>query len=64
MGTRKVVLSAAAIIFLLVAAAALYRLLVGFSLSIGNQEIGQAATFFVLAISLALTMMLFSEARK
>ena len=64
MGTRKLVLSAAALIFLAVAAASLYRLLVGFPMAIGGMEIGQTATFFVLVCSLALTMMLFNESRK
>jgi len=64
MGTRKLVLSAAAIIFLLVTLAAAYRLLVGFPMSIGGEEVGQVSTFFVLVCGAALTMMLFSEARK
>ena len=64
MATRKLVLSAAALIFLLITAAALYRLLVGFPISIGGEEVGQASTFFVLVCSAALTLMLFNEARK
>jgi hypothetical protein len=64
MGTRKLVLSVAALIFLLVTLAALYRLLFGFPMSIGGEEVGQVSTFFVLVCGAALTMMLFSEARK
>jgi hypothetical protein len=64
MGTRKLVLSAAALIFLLVTLAALYRLLFGFPMSIGGEEVGQVSTFFVLVCGAALTLMLFSEARK
>ena len=64
MGTRKIVLSAAAVIFLLVTLAAAYRLLVGFPMSIGGKEVGQVSTFFVLVCGAALTLMLFSEARK
>jgi len=64
MGTRKLVLSAAAFIFLLVTLAAVYRLLVGFPMSIGGEEVGQVATFFVLVCGAALTLMLFNEARK
>ena len=64
MGTRKLVLSVAALIFLLVTLAALYRLLFGFPMSIGGEEVGQVSTFFVLVCVAALTMMLFSEARK
>ena len=64
MGTRKIVLSATAVIFLLVTLAAAYRLLVGFPMSIGGEEVGQVSTFFVLVCGAALTLMLFSEARK
>ena len=53
MGTRKLVLSAAAVIFLLIAVASLYRLLVGFPITIGGQEIGQVITFLVLVVSIA-----------
>lgn len=64
MASRKLVLTAAAIIFLLITAAALYRLLIGFPMSIGGEEIGQVSTFFVLVCGAALTVMLFNEARK
>lgn len=64
MATRKLVLSAAAVIFLLIAAASLYRFLIGFPISIGGQEVGQVSTFFVLVCSVALSMLLFNEARK
>ncbi|MCF2514178.1 hypothetical protein LVY65_03720 [Sphingomonas sp. G124] len=64
MATRKLVLSAAAIIFLLVALGALYRLLVGFPISIGGVEIGQVGTFFALVVGAGLSLMLFNEARK
>jgi hypothetical protein len=64
MGSRKLILTLAALVFLLVTAAALYRLLVGFPLSIGGEEVGQVSTFFVLVCGAALTLMLFNEARK
>jgi len=64
MGSRKLVLTLAALVVLLVTAAALYRLLVGFPLSIGGEEVGQVSTFFVLVCGAALTLMLFNEARK
>ena len=64
MATRKLVLSAAAIIFLLIAALALYRLMVGFPISIGGEELGQTASFLVLVCGAALALMLFNEARK
>lgn len=64
MATRKLVLTLAALVFLLITAAALYRLLVGFPMSIGGEEIGQVSTFFVLVCGAALTLMLFKESRK
>jgi hypothetical protein len=64
MATRKLVLSAAAIIFLLIAALALYRLLVGFPITIGGMEVGQTMSFFALVCGAALGLMLFNEARK
>jgi hypothetical protein len=64
MASRKLVLSLAAIIFLLVAAGALYRLMVGFPITIGGVAIGQVGTFFALVIGAGLALMLFSEARK
>lgn len=64
MGSRKLVLTVVALIFLLITAAALYRLLVGFPMSIGGEEIGQVSTFFVLVCGAALTLALFNEARK
>ena len=64
MGSRKLVLTVVALIFLLITAAALYRLLVGFPMSIGGEEIGQVSTFFVLVCGAALTLMMFNEARK
>jgi len=63
MASRKLVLLAAAVIFLLIAAACLYRLLVGFPITIGGQQIGQVITFLILVISAALSMMLFSHSR-
>ncbi len=64
MATRKLVLSAAAVIFLLVALAALHRLLVGYPIMIGAQQVGGTITFLVMVCSAALALMLFGEARK
>ncbi len=64
MGTRKIVLSFAALCFLLLTVAAVYRLMFGFAISIGGQEVGQTSTFFVMVCGAALTLMLFNEARK
>jgi hypothetical protein len=64
MASRKLVLSAAALIFLLVALLGLYRLLVWFPISIGGVEIGQVGSFFAIVIGAGLSLMLFNEARK
>ena len=45
--------------FLAIAALALYRLLVGFPITIGGEEIGQTTSFFVFVICVALSLMLF-----
>ena len=46
----------AGIIFAIIAGASLYRLLYWFPITIGGQQVGQAATFLALAISIALAM--------
>jgi hypothetical protein len=63
MPTNKIGSLIGALVFLAIAALALYRLLVGFPISIGGAEIGQTATFFVLVISVALSLMLFQGSR-
>ena len=47
---------AAGIIFAIVAGVCLYRLLFWFPITVGGQQVGQAATFLALAISVALAM--------
>lgn len=47
------------IIFLIVAGICLYRLLFWFPITIGGQQVGQAATFLALAISAALCLVFF-----
>ncbi|HEU0311081.1 MAG TPA: hypothetical protein VFR36_07680 [Sphingomicrobium sp.] len=64
MATRKLVLTAAALIFLLIAAIGLYRLLVWFPISIGGVEIGQVGSFFAIVVGTGLALALFNEARK
>lgn len=64
MASRKLVLSAVGLIFLLVTAAALYRLLYWFPITIGGETVGQTSTFLVLVCGAALTLMMFNEARK
>ena len=59
MSTYRMATLAGAIIFLALAALALYRLLVGFPITIGGIVVGQVATFFVLVVSTALSLMLF-----
>lgn len=46
-------------VFLIIAGLALYRLFVGFPISIGGTEVGQTSTFFVFVICAALSVMLF-----
>jgi hypothetical protein len=46
------------IVFLVVAAISLYRLLFYFPISIGEHRVGQVATFFALVISAALCLIL------
>ena len=51
------------IVFLILACASLYRLLVGFPITIGGAYIGQTASFFAFAICAALSLMLFLGGR-
>lgn len=48
----------AGIIFLILAAVCLYRLLFYFPITIGGERVGQVATFFALVISAALCLIL------
>jgi hypothetical protein len=57
--SNRLVTTAGAIALLAVAALALYRLLAGFPISIGGQEIGQTTSFFVFVVCTALALMLF-----
>lgn len=49
----------AAIVFLAIAALALYRLLAGFPITVGGVEIGNTSSFFVFVIFAALSLILF-----
>jgi hypothetical protein len=49
----------AAFIFLVLALGSLYRLIVGFPVTIGGVMIGQVATFFAFVVCAALALMLF-----
>ena len=52
-----------ALVFLCLAALALYRLLVGFPIVIGGMEVGQTASFIAFVAFAALALMLFRGAR-
>ena len=59
MSTNRAASLIGALVFLCLAALALYRLLVGFPIVIGGAEIGQTSTFFALVIFTALALILF-----
>ena len=52
-----------ALVFLCLAALALYRLLVGFPIVIGGMEVGQTASFIAFVAFAALALMLFRGTR-
>jgi hypothetical protein len=62
MTSRKLVLLVAAAIFLLIAGLNLYRLLVGFPITIAGYTVGATASFFAMCIAAALSLMLYREA--
>ena len=62
MSSHRLATMLGALIFLSIAAAALYRLLFGFAINVGGTEIGQTSTFFVLVASAALSLILFRGA--
>lgn len=51
-----------ALAFAALALGSLYRLLVGFPITVGGQQIGQTTSFFAFAICTALCLMLFKSA--
>jgi uncharacterized membrane protein len=53
-----------AIVFLLIAALNLWRLLVGFPITVGGVYIGGATSFIVMCAAVALSLMMFREARR
>ena len=59
MSSHRLAVLIGATVFLALAALAVYRLLVGFPLTIGGMEVGQTTSFFVLVICAALSLMLF-----
>ena len=63
MSTFRLTTIIGAIVFLAIAALALYRLMVGFPIRIGTVEIGQTSSFFAFVIFAALALMLFRGGR-
>ena len=59
MSIHRIATLLGALAFLAVAAAALYRLFFGFTIRIGDVEIGQTSTFFTFVVCVALSLMLF-----
>lgn len=53
-----------ALVFLVIAVVALYRLMVGFPIEIGGVAIGQTSTFFAFVCSAALCLILFRGTRR
>jgi hypothetical protein len=48
-----------ALVFLVLAGCALYRLMVGYPMDIGGLHIGQTTSFLVLVVSAAISLILF-----
>ena len=63
MSTNRLATFLGGIVFLAIAALALYRLMVGFRITLGDVEIGQTSTFFVFVACAALSLMLFRGGR-
>ena len=61
MSSNRLANLAGGIVFLVVAGICLYRLLYWFPITIGGQQVGQAATFLALAISAALCLVFFRK---
>ncbi len=62
MSSNKFASIVGALVFLALAAGALYRLLVGFPIVIGGMHVGQTASFFALVAFAALSLILFRGA--
>ena len=63
MSSNRAVSLIGALVFLGLAAFALYRLLVGFPITIGGMQIGQTMSFLALVVFAALSLILFRGAR-
>jgi len=62
MSSNKFALVLGALVFLALAACALYRLLVGFPIVIGGMQVGQTTSFFAFVAFAALSLILFRGA--
>jgi hypothetical protein len=62
MSSHRLVSVLAALVFLAIAAVALYRLLFWFPIDIGGHAIGQTASFFTFAAFAALSLIMFRGA--
>jgi hypothetical protein len=54
---------AGAVVFLLIALVALYRLLFWFPITVGGQTVGQTVSFFIFVVFIALAMIAFKDLR-
>jgi len=64
MSSSRLVNIAAGLVFLVLAAVALYRLLFYFPITIGGVFVGQTASFFAFVVFAALALMLFVGRRE
>lgn len=64
MSTNRAASIIGALVFLCLAALALYRLLVGFPIVIGGMQVGQTTSFLALVIFTALALALFRGGRE
>jgi len=62
MQNYKLASTVAGIVFLILACASLYRLLVWFPITIGGAHVGQTASFFAFVICAALSLIMFRGA--
>jgi len=62
--SKSVLMIAAAILFLVAAAAGFYRLMFGFPIVIAGQVVGQVASFFAFTVFAGLGLACFTAARR
>lgn len=64
MQSRNLTILIAAVIFLLLAGANLYRLMTGAPIVVGGIPVGGTSSFFLMVIFAAISLMLFRETRR